>query len=66
MACDMVVVVVAKGWEYLKGRAWCRGGKRTESAVLLWCVKVAGVCGQIGDGILFEETDRCAEAMSRT
>ena len=42
------------------------GQNGMERTVSRWCVWRARVFGQIGDGILFEETDLCEEAMSRT
>jgi hypothetical protein len=62
-------VVVAKGQNGVGVSERARvvnGRKRAERTVSRWWVKRAGVCGLIGDGILFEETDLCVEAMSRT
>jgi hypothetical protein len=42
------------------------GQNGMERTVSRWCVWRARVFGQIGDAILFEETDLCEEAMSRT
>ena len=42
------------------------GQNGMERTVSRWCVWRARVFGQIGDGILLEETDLCEEAMSRT